>query len=948
MCELNTDQFTALSWLNSSPINQGLMAAQLGSSNQGSLDLELPPEFSGNHTVSFEPQSFLVPGWSGEGLLSRPGFCIKRAHNALIADAKNQFKEIINRNKSHQKIVFSEFLNYIEFKNIHTNKLDNSTKFSNYISTSKQYAPEIDNFIDLYCFRSVTVYLYKARFLLALATKLEISVDKIDLHNPNSVLSRIFKTGSSTELKCESFKIHQYSWYRPSINTSESVTDIKNNLARISTTEMMKLATYDLSELEYSHSYSHKSFGLFVNSLLTSLPTWLENDGEEQGTPFENLFKTRSKEKLTTLSTKFSGNNLSSLSLSHWMAQENNVLEDWQKVICPEFSGSEFFHGKYTKICQEIQFLTFLIELSTFQGHDVLPLICSVMNDKHLKSSANEAGQMSIFNNSEIKETSQVFDRIVLNLTELPKKNPHHYLMSQISSQLKELDKSGYLYVFTNQKFFVPSQSDKIEHFLKDTKIEALFNFDQLTGRGEIASYLYIFKKRKHFSKPAFLTPIASSDKESCLSFRWNGNLEIFNKFHSFVGELHRFMDQKSPSSTPIYQGEPAEGVTFDFHQDAILDGLLLSSTSNDSSNITHPNFFKNLTTSCTPFDTFFQIETLSSEYNSGRKNRVTSELLGITIRNEERFPLLLIVNYTNPKNIILELTSSDVYQAKLEQYGMAYFQYFGLIPKRNDINLNVFREYFNTQLGKQIIQLFLNGGYTKIKSKLRSLLIPKFFLENQHIPEHLLESFNVFNLTSSEILNSHPETLKENYEKSAMLLDSIVKKYSWHTMSMLSHFKTGLNNSLEKLDQTPAEIFKNPVIVEQLIKSSSYNIYPKNEDIFPKIPLKNPSDIHLPLTSIETGLEPDNNTHYIQLISGDKVIVQLYTSDLLAKFMKFILSSAVDMPVSSILQNLKVPSSKELESILINHTSLRDSISHLEKNCNSRILSILTNNINS
>jgi len=926
----------------------GLLGPQLGSSNQGSLDLELPAEFTANKTVSFEPQSFLVPGWNGEGLLSRPGFSIKKAHKALIADAKNQFKEIINRNISHQKIVFNEFLSYLEFEDIHNNKLDNSVKFSNYISKSKEYESEIENFIDLYCFRSVTVYLYKAKFLLSLASKLEISIEKIDLHNPNSVLSRIFKKGSSTELNCESFKIHQYSWYRPSIYTAESVTDIKRNLAKISTTEMMKLATYDLSGLEYSHSYSHKSFGLFVNCLLTRLPVWLENDGEEQESPFENLFKSRPKEKLSTLTTKFAGNNLSSLSLSHWMAQENNVIEDWQKVICPEFSGSEFFNGKYTKICQEIQFLTFLIELSTFQGHDVLPLICSMMNDKNLKSSANEAGQMSIFSNNEIKESTQNFDRIVLNLTTLPKKNPHHYLMSQISSQLKELDKTGYLYVFTNQKFFVPSHSDKIEHFLKDTKIEALFNFDQLTGRGEIASYLYIFKKRKNFAKPAFLTPIASSDKESCLSFRWNGNLEIFNKFHSFVGELHKFMDQKSPSSTPIYQGEPAEGVTFDFHQDAILDGLLLSSTSNDSSNITHPNFFKNLTTSCTPFDSFFQIETLSSEYNSGRKNRVTSELLGITVRNEERFPLLLIVNYTNPKNIILELTSSDVYQAKLEQYGMAYFQYFGLIPKRNDINLNVFREYFNTQLGKQIIQLFLNGGYTKIKSKLRSLLIPKFFLQNQLIPEHLLESFSIFNLTSSEILNSHPETLKESYEQSAMFLDSVSSKYSWHTMSMLSHFKTGLNNSLEKLDQTPAEIFKNPVIVEQLIKSSSYSIYPKNEDIFVRIPLKDPSDIHLPLTNIEVGLESENDNHYVQLISGDKVIVQLYTSDLLSQFMKFILSSAIDMPVSAILQNLKVPASAELESILINHTSLRDSIGHLEKVCNSRILSILTNNINS
>jgi hypothetical protein len=941
---LNSEQFKALSWLHSSPLNKGLTSTNLEDTLQGSLDLQLPIEDI-ESIAHFAPQNFLVPGWKGEGLLSRPGLLIQKAHKELIEDAKFQFNEIINRNSTYQRTVFSEFESFLEFKGITNHFLDNSAKFSKFISSKHREDAEVNSFIDIYAFRSISIYLFKARFLLSLAKKLEISFEKIDLHNPNSFLSRIFKTGSSTELNCESFKIHQYSWYRPSPDTCESVADLKKNLLSVSTTEMIKIATYDLNEVDYSHSYSHKSFGLFVNNLLINFPLWMKNQKDSEVSAFDKLFSNKKSSRLETLTTKFEGNNLSSLGLSHWMAQENNVIDTWDQVICPEFNGQEFSHGKFTRICQEIHFLTFLVDLSTYQGHEVLTLICNVMNDKYLKSATNEAGQMSLLN-SDLKSAHKVFDRIVLNLTNLPKKNPHHFFLGQVNNQLKELDKKGYLYVFSNQKLFVPSHSEKVEQLLKDTKVEAIFNLDQLVGRGEIANYLYIFKKRKVSADQLFFNPVKTSEKESCLSFRWSGDLDRFNKFNSLVEEFSSFMKTKSPVSTPVYQAEPLENISFDFHQDAILDGLLLSSTSNDTNNITHPSFFKNLTKSCVPFDHFFQIETLSSDYNSSKKSSLTSDLLGISVRSEERFPLLLIVNYTNSKDIKLELTTSDVYQAKLEQYGMAYFQYFGIIPKRSDINLNVFREYFNTQLGKQIIQLFLNGGYTKIKAKLRSLLIPSFFLETSQISDTILKSFELFNSNSKEILNSHPETFNQNFKMTSGFLEGVETKYPWHTMGMLSHFKMNLQNSLDKLEKTPTELFKNPFIVEQLIKTPSVNIYPRSEDVFINTPLTNPSDIHSDLTRIETHLEGDNS--FIKLYSNETLIVEFFSDQLLTQFGKFILESATGMPISSILQNLKMPKASDLQKIINNHSELKNTISNIECICNTRIQSILTNNINS
>ncbi|WP_127714693.1 hypothetical protein [Halobacteriovorax sp. HLS] len=940
---MNQEQFKALSWLNSSPLNKGLTSNQ-EDSLQGSLDLELPFQEK-EAKPSFTPQNFLVPGWKGEGLLSRPALIIKKSHKELIEDAKNQFSDIINRNSSYQQSVFNEFQNFLEYKKVKNHFLDSSSKFCKYISAQINEDIDVKNFIEVYAFRSVSIYIYKAKFLLTLAKKLEISLEKIDLHNPNSFLSRIFKTGSSTALNCESFKINQYSWYRPSSSTRDSVIDLKNNLLSVSTTEMIKIATYDLNELEYSHSYSHKAFGLFVNNLIIHFPKWIENEKDTPTTSFEKLFNKKANSRLETLLTKFEGNHLSSLGLSHWMAQENNVVGSWDQVICPDFNGCEFSHGMFTRICQEIHFLSFLVNLASYQGHEVLTLICSVMNDKKKKSATAEDGQMS-FLGGELKDSPQVFDRIVLNLTTLPKKNPHHYFLAQVNNQLAELSKDGYLYVFSNQKLFVPSHSEKVEQLLKSYKVEAIFNFDQLQGRGEISNYLYVLRKRRVSQEQLFLDPIKSSEKESCLSFRWSGHLEIFKQFGSLVDEFETFMATRSHNSTPVFQAEPDEHTSFEFHQDAILDGLLLSSTSNDTSNITHPSFFKNLTKSCVPFDNFFQIETLSSDYNSSKSSSLTSDMLGISVRNEDRFPLLLIVNYTNSSDIKLELTTSDVYQAKLEQYGMAYFQYFGIIPKRSDINLNVFREYFNTQFGKQIIQLSLNGGHTKIKSKLRSLLIPSFFLETNQIPENIITSFGLFNLNSSEILNSHPEDLSSKFDKILPFLSSVEKRFPWHTMGMLSHFKLNLQNSLDKLEQTPSDLFKNPFIIDQLIKTPSVSIYPRSNDIFINTPLSNTSDIHKPLTAIESHFDGENS--YVKLLSNENTIIELYTDQLVAQFAKFILDSAIGMPISSILQNLKIPSAADLKSIVSNHSELKESISNIESICNAKIQTILTSKINS
>ena len=120
---------------------------------------------------------------------------------------------------------------------------------------------------------------------------------------------------------------------------------------------------------------------------------------------------------------------------------------------------------------------------------------------------------------------------------------------------------------------------------------------------------------------------------------------------------------------------------------------------------------------SCLPFDQFFTIESINVDSGSSAKGDFTSSLLGLKFKKTENYPYVIIIDYRNQTNINRELISGDSYKAEGEKYGTAFFQYFGLMPKRPDLNINVFRESFKTDIGHQILQISLNGGLTKVKS---------------------------------------------------------------------------------------------------------------------------------------------------------------------------------------------------------------------------------------
>ncbi len=865
---------------------------------------------------SFMPKEFLIPDWNGESLTSKSAISIEKSLNKLIQDARDQFSTFHGRNKSMKMSIYNEFLALINHLGINCHGLDSYANFWQHLENPESDHLELLNqFKEVYCFRGVVTYLLKVRFFVLLANSIGMTSGGYDLLNPNSSIGRIFKAGSSTQLNCESLRSNQYSWYRPSSKLEAEMGQLAENLKSISITEMMKCCRPGKKENEQfeSHSLSHKAYGRLINLLMIDFPQWINNKNSLPDLPIRTFPK--------VLNTKFIGDNLKALSHSHWIAQENNMSQIWNEILCPDFIEDDVTFGHFAKIKHELEFLSFMVYMSEAQGYHPVHLICSTMKEKYLKTSMDEVGQMSIFEQCDPNAKELIYDRVMLNLSVFPKKNPHHFLLNKIYSLHKSLSNDGYAYVFSNQKLFVPSQSEKVDQLLNSFKVEARFNLEGLKGKGEIPSYLYIFSKRNTGkSEKALFTNFNKLQKESCLNFKWDGNLTIFNNFQKLVSETEKFFANKNSSTTPIFQSEVDENLSFEFHQDAILEGKLLSSQSSDSSSLTHPKFFRNLTKSSVPMNQFFVIENLNDNSSHSQKRQsLTSDLLGITFRKEDQYPLVLIVDYSNEADIRLELASIESYKAKVEQYGIAYYQYFGLIPKRTDININIFREFFGTSIGKQIVQLSLNGGLTKMKSKLKALLIPKFFLFTNEMPKHLEVALEHLHTPKDKILNSHPTELKTKFEAVQSMIRPLAAKYPWQVMCELSQYKLQLEQILISIEGTSHNServnFNNPLIVENLIKSKTQDIYPKNEDIFISTPITNPALIHSPLTECRLGMEEEN--HVLELISDGEVIVALYSDINLLNFIKFILASTSGSPISDLLQNLSVPSALDINNVL-------------------------------
>lgn len=852
----------------------------------------------------FSPLNCFVPGWKGDSLLSKNILKFDRLMTQVQLDVKNELFKTKDFPKTIKQGLYTEFLSYSETLGLHFDELDDLGKFWSAISPETLLDnKDLSQFIEIYSNRVATITFLKLRFISSLLETCQIELNDKALLYPTSFLSQIFKKGSLTELKSRALESNLYSWYRPHEGMKEVMKELLSNSKELAITEITKQisqrtqVSQDQNKV-YSHALSHLSMGLFLNSLQINFPLWLETvEGR-------NLNVSHPEDE-RIISCKYFGDYLESLSLSHWLAQENNIGFHWDEVLCPDFKGLEFISGTFAKICNELQFLTFLAHKAHFQNERSIDYICKIMGG-HFRNRKNTQLKQGFLLEDNPFYTS-TYDRVVLNLCQFPKNNPQHYLMSQILDQVKYLKQNGYLFVLSSKKLFVPSLRERLEPVLKELKTEAIFDFENVKGKGELGSYIYVFRKQSQIGQ----------DKQLCSYFRISADLENYQQFSSITEHLRSFYLSHLSEVPAMSQIEFQDSFRIEFYQEAIVKGMLIHSTSEDSSRITHPSYFKSLLGSCVPMDTVFEIRSLEAEDRN--LNKDNSLNLGL----KRDLSYFLVVDFRNI-DVQIELHPMDTFRSIYSDYGATLCSYFQLIPKISGLNPNLLRNYFLTPVGKQVINLTFTGGPNLVKGSLSKFLIPKFLTETEPLPDHLRSGLKTLDLTEEQLLDINPREVCKAFKHIDQITKEVLPRYTCEILSRFSNFERTIQSLIWKLNDLrfgQKVSFVNPIIQGKLINRPTTGIYPHhNDDVFVGfVEGTNPSDMHLPLTEANLSVthEGELKLFSLELIHAGRPIVRLHAEEPLILFIQFLLSHASGLPISKILRAIHVPSVTDLKEVL-------------------------------
>ena len=937
--------FFAQQWLQKNESNDDSMKAITASTGQEICPIKnrFPTFINRQNIVSptqmddakFSPLNCFVPGWKGESLSSKQVIKFERLLKTVEDDVRSELFKTKDFPRTIKMGLYNEFLAYAESLGLHFDGLDDMGRFWQLLNPEKlNEDKDVSQFIDIYTGRVATITFMKLRFVASLLDKCSLELTDRALLYPTSFLSQIFKKGSQTELNSRALESNLYSWYRPSESIKESMRELLLLSKDLAITEIIKNVSTRTQvkqdqEKVYSHALSQVSLGLFLNSLQINFPMWVD-------TVEGKTILAGSLDQEEIISCKYYGDYLESLSLSHWLAQENNKNMRWDQILCPDFKGFEFVSGNFAKICNELQFLTFLANKAEHQDEKPIEYICKIMGGHFRNRKNTNARQGLLLENNPFY--CSVYDRVILNLCHFPKNNPQHYLMTQILDQVKYLKNNGYLFVMSNKKLFVPSLRDRLEPVLKDLKVEAIFDLEQVKGKGELGNYIYVFRK---CSQPL------SPQKQLCSYFRISADLNTFQEFSSITEHLRSFYLAHLTEMPSMAQIEFSDSFRLEYYQEAMVNGMLIHSTNEDSSRITHPAFFKSLLNSCLTLETLFEIKSLSLNEKYNHKENS----LNIGLKKDHSY--FLVVDFRGSE-VNLELHPIDTFRSIHSDYGETLCSYFELHPKLQGLNPNILRHYFITPIGKQVTNLTFTGGPSLVKGSLSKLLVPKFMADTQPLPANLRSTFDLFEKTEEDFLEISPQELLKSFNHIDQITRDVLPKHACEILSHYSNFERTLQSLIWKMDDSRYGhkiSFNNPMIQAKLVQKPTKPMYPDNQEIYLEfVEGSSPVDIHLPLTQTQMKVTHDGDLklYSLELISNDRVIVRLHAEELIILFINFLLTHAMNVSLSKILKAIHVPSLNDLKLIIETNQDLKQTYQTLLNRVQSSMLMAFKINVSS
>lgn len=883
-------------------------------------------------------QQYFVPGWTGESLISKNVKEFKVLLEVLKNDAYHSLKSRQTFPKKHIQQFFEEFISLSHFLNLNLSNLDSAQTFWEQLrSGESENEKELDLFCHILSYRIAVIFLLKARFIITLNFHTGKKFNIRDVVYPLGYLGKFFKSASSTELKSKAFEQNIYSWYKPSERFNERLNKFNTYCLELTITDIIKTVSIGSERIlkaktDYSHSLSHKQFGLFLNNLLINFPLWLESLRKKN----QKKFTTQSGVEI--ISCKYQGDNVESLSLSHWLAQDSNKHLKWEQILCPDFTSDDTFNGSYLNIINEIQFLTFLADISKEQGLDAKTYISQVANS-HLNNRKNAKTPQRNFFSLEQSSTELTYDRVIVNLSQYPKNNPHHFVFTQLTRSLEELKNDGYVYLLTSKKLFIPSQKDKVEALLQDLKLEGVFNFEELKGKGEVANFLYIFKK-----KNPLLPKENKNTKECCYNFRFSAELESFHNFRDLSELIQNFYIDNFKDLPPLYQKHTTQ-TRLEFFQDAIANGQLIHSSSKDTKNITHPHFFERLMKTCHPLSYFYEIQPVDFDKQEEPAEESLFDFSSSFKKDTSEF--CLIVDKRNRDNIKIEMIHSSTLEAVSYEYGHVLCSYFYIYPKWPGLSDQTIAAFLCSNIGQQIVQLTFSNEIRKTKGNLSKILIPSFFQKAKKLPAHLKESFNLLSIQGQDLLTIHPSELEKRYIQLSGFIDAMADEYPAEFLESYTQFGKAVEKCLDIIGHSRNKSkvnFSNPLFKTPLLLSKKYSIYPDNQDIYVEFNSSQIEEIHRPLTKAKKTKQGDD--WKLELIHQDETVITLHSEENMLSFIEFILTKLAGCPISKIIQSVQAPRLSDLNNIFDSHMAQLKTFEKLRDKASENFNQVLSKTI--
>jgi hypothetical protein len=297
--------------------------------------------------------------------------------------------------------------------------------------------------------------------------------------------------------------------------------------------------------------------------------------------------------------------------------------------------------------------------------------------------------------------------------------------------------------------------------------------------------------------------------------------------------------------------------------------------------------------------------------------------------------PFVFIIDQRQKNNVQIEIINSSLLEVKSYEYGHALCTYFYAYQKWPNIHIHAIKDFLNSSIGKQIINLTFNNELRKVKGNLNKLLLPNFFIDNTEIPAHIKEGFSLLDYNSEQLLNLHPSSLEKEFSNIECFLPNITKDYPAQTLNMFSQFKKAVEKSMDVLGsskQSSKINFKNPILQSPLLLSKTIPIYPENQDIFVDFNSEAHHLIHGNLESTKLVQQKiHNETSYgLELYSGDKKVLTFYSDEEMVFFLDFLAKETIGANISQILQGVAVPKLEDLKAIIASYNSLGRSLRNI------------------